>query len=514
MYQVMIVDDEPFIRFGIQASVDWEKQGMHVAGQYANGEEALKAMTHQAVDILITDIKMPLMDGLILTRKAIELNPGLKVVLVSSYNDFEYVREGIRLGAIDYILKPTMEPEELLLIMQKCVSLIDQDRSLRQELSAYQKVSKEQKRRGLEQQLKRFMAAEEGELEKTDWTDWLEPGFTTVCIHLNQAGEITENHGFIHQTILLEDMREICYEMTENAVALVADDHEMLLLLPFSENVLEQLERIKMKIESDLQVSTTIGYFCANGGDLREGFAKSQTACSRKFFEGSERIYDFKGANCDLQKELRFSSASLQSIHWQDPAQLEPFLAGWAAEREQAGLNEQRIKLEACELISALFTRQLEWSHLQEVTERLIHEETLQELKEKLAGEIAECMRWVEGNNARRAGHPSMMSQALDYIHRHFAEELTLQQVADSVFISKNYFSILFKKHTQQNFIDYVIQLRIQQAKTLLEDVRLKIYEVAAQSGFNDVKYFSKLFKKMTGSSPMEYRNGFKGNME
>lgn len=109
MYKVLIVDDEPVIRHGISAFIDWEKEGMSVEDHYANGAEALAALESLSFDILITDIKMPLMNGIELMKQAQALCPWLKVILVSNYSDFEYVKEGLKLGAVDYLLKLTLK---------------------------------------------------------------------------------------------------------------------------------------------------------------------------------------------------------------------------------------------------------------------------------------------------------------------------------------------------------------------------------------------------------------------
>jgi len=290
MYRAAIVDDEPVIRFGIRASVDWEKEQIGLAGDFANGEEAWREICRDPVDILITDIKMPVMDGLELTRRTLARYPRTKVVLVSSYSDFEFVREGLQLGVLDYLLKPTLEPEGLLAIVRKCISKI--------------------------------------ELERSD-----------------------------------ERNRQFVMSMRET-------------------------------VEAD-------------ASSERPGASNAEDAES-----GSSR----------------------------------------------AGGDDE-----------------------------------------------------VSGGRADgggQAGNRRLMNKAVQYIQANYTHELTLRQVADSVHMSKNYFCQQFKRYVGENYIDYVIRLRIGRAKELLSrsDTGIRIYEAAEQAGFNDVKYFSKLFKRMTGLSPIEYR--------
>ncbi|MGO4374365.1 response regulator, partial [Paenibacillus sp. MCAF20] len=125
---VLIVDDEPIIRNGLKSFIDFGGLGLILEGDCANGKEALGVLREKPIDILVTDIKMPVMDGLELTRQALAINPSIKIILISSYNEFEYVREGMKQGAIDYLLKPTLEAEELIAVLQRCKDLLARGR--------------------------------------------------------------------------------------------------------------------------------------------------------------------------------------------------------------------------------------------------------------------------------------------------------------------------------------------------------------------------------------------------
>lgn len=124
----MIVDDEPISRIGLKSSINWKQEGLNIIGDFPNGGKAYEAMENNHVDILITDINMPVMDGLTLMKKGMEIFPKLKVILVSSYSNFEYVKEAIIYGAIDYILKPTLEQEDFLQLIRKCVQKLDEEK--------------------------------------------------------------------------------------------------------------------------------------------------------------------------------------------------------------------------------------------------------------------------------------------------------------------------------------------------------------------------------------------------
>lgn len=331
LYRAAIVDDEPVIRFGIRASVDWEKEQIGLAGDFANGEAAWREISREPVDILITDIKMPVMDGLELTRRTLERYPRTKVILVSSYSDFEYVREGLQLGVLDYLLKPTLEPEGLLAILRKCLGKIEQERS-------------DERNRQL------------------------------VMSMRNRVKDAA-----------LASSGQAAAETAEEAGG-----------------------------GSDVGgADRGVG----RGEDGRNGGTGPN---------GANGLGDANGANGGKG-------------------------AGGADGADGAGPT----------------------------------------------------------------GNRRLMAKAMQYIEANYTRELTLRQVADSVHMSKNYFCQQFKRYAGENYIDYVIRLRIDRAKELLSrpDVGIRIYEAAEQSGFNDVKYFSKLFKRMTGLSPIEYRERYGGGL-
>lgn len=384
MYNVMIVDDEPVIRFGLKASIEWEKEDLCLIGDYSNGEQAWEAIQQQPVDILITDIKMPLMDGLELTKRTVRRSSSTKVILVSSYADFEYVREGIQLGAVDYVLKPTLEPKEFVVLLQKCIHLLKEERSVKEKLTAWEETNRKQEQKNTEDMMKKVLFEEQDASLLKECSPWLEKKLLVALLELDYMEQRSQQYEFLQKTAVLEQTQSLFYEYEPAGIYFPIGENELLLCV---------------QAESD------------PAGQLKQ-------------------------------------------------------------------LQEQTVKKG--------FSFSVEWAVMDQVEA------------------IRESEPFVKAN----AGNENeLVTKALRYIHGHYTEELTLQKLADHVHISRNYFSVLFKRFSGQNFIDYVIELRVKKAMDLLEKTALKVYEVAEQSGFNDVKYFSKLFKKSTGYSPVDYRS-------
>gem|GEM_PF-4870731 len=341
MYKVMIVDDEPIIRCGIRACLDWNVLGLEVVGEYANGEEAYAAMADERPDILITDIKMPLMDGIELTGKAMALIPTLKVVFVSSYNDFEFVREGIRLGALDYILKPTLEPSELEALMRRCVAMLDREREVNRHLSLADRQAREEERRRWEQELKRLLrggaasaAAEPPDRDRKErLPDWLARPVLSACILLDHTQCFDENNGFMHKAILLEDVRQAWYELCPVSVALVTEPGGLFLVIPQEGAGPEALGRFatcKRRVEERCGVSLTAGVFLhRDGAAWEERFKKAREAGARRFFAGTGGVHVYDGARPapDTAESAGFTSRPLPPSRPATPAEMRRELA-------------------------------------------------------------------------------------------------------------------------------------------------------------------------------------------
>jgi two-component system response regulator YesN len=393
----------------------------------------------------------------------------MKIVLVSSYNDFEYVREGLRLGVTDYILKPTLEPTELRALLLRCIERLEAERA-----AAAPAPSKDAERRLCAQELRRYLLHPEGDRAPALAPPWLDGAYTAVYMRVDDVEAIEEQYGYLHKAMLYEELEERFLAAEPEGIGFQAAENDWAFFLPGAADV-GRLSRLKGELEASSGIGLTFGYAHGSGaGALRVAYEGGRRATAKRFFLGKGLLAESDADAPDAAPEDRGA--------------------------------EETMKRQAVESLSSWRGTRMDVTTLLEWCERLKKAETAAELRALLERSIPEAERSAASASPRATGNDRLMRQAVDYVHAHFAGPLTLQQVADHVFLSKNYFCLLFKKHTNQNFIDYVIDLRIRKAKELLKTTDLRIYEVAESAGFNDVKYFSKLFKKMTTASPGEYR--------
>ncbi|WP_407271173.1 response regulator [Radiobacillus sp. PE A8.2] len=507
MSNVIIVDDEPVIRFGLKASVNWDEEGLHLLGDYPNGEEALKVIEENHIDILITDIKMPIMDGITLMKKALERLPNLKVIIVSSYNDFQYVQEGLRHGAMDYVLKPTLEPEEFLQLIRKCVKKINEEKDIHTKLSLFDQTEDALNRKNLEQKLKKVILHGTEDLELID--SWMSGSFTVIYAKVIDVEEAEEDFGGLYKNFVLEEIQERFYKGYAEGVCLIIGETEILFLLKSVEDIEKEIGRLEKHVMKEVNLNISFSYtFISQLNEITKGYQLCLTAFKKRFFHPEQNIFKYESDNERSFKRLDAKQLKQFLIPY-DQKKVKEFIKARYEQWKQEMMEPAHIQQEATDILSNLFYNKLEPSLVLDKCTDLKKTETLERLYSSLLVHIADCEQLIVNQNNKPYVDNDLMDQAMEYIHQKYTQALTLQMVADHIHISRNYFSILFKRFSDVNFIDYVIDLRIKKAEELLARTSLKVYEVARESGFNDVKYFSKLFKKVTGYTPVDYRTEY-----
>ncbi|WP_337099741.1 response regulator transcription factor [Paenibacillus sp. YIM B09110] len=516
---VLIVDDEPIIRNGLKSFIDWGGLGLILEGDCANGKEALAVLREKPIDILVTDIKMPVMDGLELTRQALAVNPSIKIILISSYNEFEYVREGMKQGAIDYLLKPTLEAEELIAVLQRCKDLIARGRKQVVEHQQLVKQTALLDRKRLEHDVIRTLVASDSGTRFSDLFGIA--GAAYVCAFVTADGlyEWQETYGNLHISMMYEDMQTLFYDWSEIGCAPILSGEGLLLIYPVvslndggRSGAVQSLESFQTLVARELAASVTIGCCLALETEwLENGMNRCRSAAARRFFEGMGSIYPWNDEDTKANEhgptdieELRGHAMQQRMRSESSPiAMIDSCITRWKSMRPMP----EQVRREAYELLTAFSYRNGDAKPLPDFRELIRRCDTIDQL-EAFIRCSAEEMEQPNRLKLTDKGHGAqLIAKAMEFIKLHYLEELTLQDVADSIHVSKSYLSNLFKKQSGHNFIDYVIELRLHEAKRLLMQNEIKIYEVAERSGFNDVKYFSKLFKKMTGMTPVEYRD-------
>lgn len=514
MYKVLLVDDEPIARVGLRMAFEWEANGFELVGEASNGQKAMQWIERNEVDIVITDIAMPVMDGLELMRAARAHCPSIKVVLLSCHNDFEYVREGIRLGASDYLLKPTLEAADLKTVLDKLKEQIGQEREkeeqyLRQELYS--------KRLEMEKSLVKLLVCEEPPaVLKADFA-WLEEGYRAAVCLLDGTGKLRAEAGGVFIDMLLDEVQDSLYDHMEHGIACRVGTDQMLLIVPDRDGEAGQTERRWLSLHAAMTAggySFTMGVSNRVAGvrELKRAYREGEETAKLRFYEGPGCVRFHKvrptGQRPGEERE-RLLSGLKDAIAegWREKAadEVERLLRYWSDEHR----TPAEVMREALELLSVLLVRQNRFVSVEQA-DAVRMMETVEELRAMLWNAFREIWKSADEMEEEDDFHRKIIKKAIEYMKQNYTRAISLQDVADHVSVSRNYFSEMFKRVTGQNFIDFLIYLRLKQSSALLRTTTLKVYEVAEMSGFNDVKYFSKLFKKMMKMSPAEFRSSSK----
>lgn len=479
MLRVLIAEDEYLIRTGIIAAIPWHKLNMEVCGACENGLDALRAAREQRPDILITDLRMPGLDGLSLIRKLRQQNLACKVIVITCIEDFETLREAMALKISAYLLKATMTSEELW-------NVLDQ---LRQEF-----VTEE-----TSQQLMENRARLQKLMEQYIFQGGL--SFEELC----QALPGISPSSMRFRTMLLMSMptplsaarqlkaeEQLAYLLPVQAAALMLFHENFCVLMMQHTSSAEELQRLVHALE----ISTRC--VCITGEGIMDRVSHWMPAAIQRLNEHffyPESLVPFSPGADVLSARAKQHLDHLQNhpLGMLTPGLAQRMQQLTAHLSESYGKSREHFLAAAAELAKLVQTlRFLSSGHSYDAQGSA--PDVLQSL----------CSLFPS-YDASLAATPSIVSM-LQNIRQQFYEPQQLNDAALSTHFSNSYFSMLFKKATGLSFTDYITATRLQNACELLCEDKLSIREISDQCGFSDVTYFARCFKKKMGVSPRRWR--------
>lgn len=491
-YKILVVDDEILIRQGIIHYVDWENNGYHIVGEAANGEEAIKQIEQLEPHILLTDIVMPKMDGIELIQFVKKIYPSIVILVLSSYDEFDYVRQTFQLGVADYILKPKLNEQEILSILNRHVR-------------KHGEIQQEKTPLSTEEVLGKMIQGYATVRESTYLTEKLEGQQLLLIEVFTKPGcslFLTKN-----KLIAWRERRQLPIEVRS-----VSTSENCKLFLLYGEDV-ELLHEIANELEKRNQADKiTIGEPFSNVEQMKSEKDKIETAKKFHFYMPEERIIYTN--QLPQPKRLTSTFDFHHFIHLLHQRQFEPAIAytqqyldeiiegfGMDILEFQSWLGNVCFNLIVHIHPSDLAMNPLEtqkYDYIKRINNAfdvkealLVYEELLIEARDLLL---------------KYDNRPTVIEQIQQYIERNYNHPLTLESLAKLFHFHPSYLSSYFSKHTKQGFNEYLHQVRITRAKELLKDDRLSVSSISEKVGYSDPSYFTKVFKKIVGTSPRIYR--------
>ncbi len=545
MYSLMVVEDEDMIRRGIVGSIDWESMGFQVVGEARNGKEALEKMETLMPDVMLTDIKMPVMGGIDLSKEARKIYPSLEIVILSGFSDFEYARQAISFRAFDYILKPTNKKK--LLEVFKALKL-EMDKKKEEKEAAYYR--KKFMNEGYELHRQKFLenllqGKRVHEFEETAKT--LEFDFTgdrfcaaTVKFDKKKAAMELEDSWLTDQRLLKFSYMNVIEEVLggENKIYYYVESYDTInFLICFDDDVqsddkvIRWLTGVAESIQNYLFRKSEVPYRIGIGLSyptidfFDKSYKQALTSIRRDFYKDASNIHLYKDAD-ESNFELKFIQFYPEEVKLAAIS----ICNGRITETKQhlTKMFERFIQTKimpevAKNYCSALVLRVKATLQVEDCVDRLLASGymeivkdvmTIDELKDYVITSMISLARTIEGDLEKGDvdEQQKVIERAKDFMKNHLSEKINLKQISEHVYLSESYFSVLFKKVTGMTYVAYIQELRMNEAKRLLVETDDKIYEICDRIGYSDYKYFSGQFKKLVAMTPKEYRR--QGRME
>ena len=538
MLKVFLVEDESIVREGLKNNFPWQEYGYQFMGEASDGEMALPMIRKAQPNVLITDIKMPFMDGLALSQIVTQEMPDIKIIIISGYDEFQYAQQAIRVGVERYLLKPVTKgtlKKTLLEIREK----IETEQEQKSYLETFQNEMKEYERYSRRSFLEKvfggvFSVQQIYEEAAKISLDLEGPCYNLVLVNLqvkrqNPEYAVQEPEGIdrVREALFRYFMRFPEYLVFQWNISLygVLIKGEAQRMEALKEQCLNNIEQIFSNEEAFMEWYAAVGEPVERLSLLPECYAKVNHILAHRFFNPQCHILTEKDVeDFSPGKDMK----SFESV---DSAKMNPdiiqgflregkleeigdFVRGYLAAVKEA--LESRLFRDYL-LLNTRFTTVNYMEMLGVGQQDFLPEDDYDKVREASANsgsidayvrELFERALTLRDRESENQGK-RILKKALKYIEENFSEEsLSLNSVAGAIGVSGNYFSSVFSQEMQMTFIEYVTKKRMEKAKKLLSQTQMHSSEIAAAVGYKDPHYFSFVFKKTVGSTPREYRNG------
>ncbi len=522
MFRVLVVDDELIVRVGIKSLLDWSSHGFEIVDVACDGADALKKIELYKPEIVLTDIVMPNMDGIQLLKVIREKYKYMKVIILSCHNEFEYVKEAMKLGAADYILKLSMQPQDLLDVLLRCSSSMkDQDT-----LEAHDSLSS--------QANGYLMNLLTSSIDNTDGTPDISAVsgsqfavFVTTLVDPASDGSSAKFNKKIKISVanLINDVISSSYEHE----SFFLNARECVTILRFDPEadseairpeIRQMIEHFHLLIRTYLNCNAVTGfceYSLFTAGRLKEAYTDSSTAAAHGFYLENGGIVNCERLSYtgDYKKHFNYdfikhTHEKLKSGDIEHVAESITQLFDLFAKKQDVAPDELlKIGKAIINVFQLFFLESVPPEDHEKISNMLSFEQinNIGSLLQ-LRGFIGKCVEIYKDvfYLMHKGVYFNYIKQMKNYVNQNYMHRISLDHAAAYLNLSKSYFCNIFKIETGETFNDYLTGIRLQNAKRLMQETDLSIKEIAENIGFDNVNYFYTLFKKSAGISPKKYK--------
>lgn len=535
MFKLVIVDDEPTVRNGLSVLFDWEAYGIEVVGQADDGDTGLELIARLEPDIVLTDVKMPSMDGISMSQEIQTRLPGTQIIFISGHNDVDFLKSAMQVHAVDYIFKPVKLPE-LEKVVERVVQHLQSEEKERRlvkemqvKLTQSMPLLREKFLMSLIRDGVQSTKVPQGKMKFLSLDLPPEAAYIVLLVAIDDKGDVLDTRSERDKQLLSYSVLNIVQELMDlygKGYAFENRTGEYVAILMLDERwegretkLFALSGEIRDNLSRWLKISVTIGVGeeVQGIGRLPLSFKRAREAADQKWYLGKNRIITIDSLEAgeealnrfDTEQSERLRSALNAGDQRRLEKELDDIFLPLVQNRKDGFRYGRNIAMQLIPLsgriLLDLHILNKEWDNKEKnALDQLFRLETMADLRSFVASYLGEICDWVQEKRTGRTGN--VIESIRTYIGQHYAENLTIADIAGNVYLSQTYVSLLFKQETGETIYEYLMKVRIEKAKELLRDPHVKFYEVCQAVGYTDPSYFSKLFKKMTGFTPSAYR--------
>lgn len=540
MLKIFLAEDEVIVRETIKRMIPWENLGFELVGEAADGEMALPLLIRQQPDLLITDIKMPFMDGLTLARLAKKEVPGLKVVILSGYDDFNYAKQAINIGVEDYLLKPITKN----VLIERLTEIRSRYEDEKTQREYYEKFHREMQAYEKNSSRDFFEVLVSGSLDMMEvykraeklGLDIVAESYNVLIFTMNCNEDFSgQREGYSSWEAESLEMLEKFFTGHPFAMLFRSNVFSYGVLIKGEKNSIrentricvEEIRKIFDRKEDNKEWFVAVGESVERLSQIQKSYHSASRAFSQRYLYDGKVLYYDEMLAMEKKDVTNDDSEYLQKVDVNalNPTILQKFLSNGLLEETENFVQDYFYAIGQEPMESVVFrsyvilnVRFSVLSFLKELgcdtktlepedTEKILAEsgrnmESIIAYAEKLVSQAIQLRDRNSGNKNR-----SILKTAVDFIDQHYMEEdMSLNKAANAANVSANHFSALFSQNMGQTFIEYLTSLRMDKAKEYLRCTGMRSSEIAGEVGYKDAHYFSYLFKKTQGMTPSDYR--------
>jgi len=525
---VLLADDEPLILKGLSKLLPWSELGIEIVGYAYDGKELLELMEQHVPDIVISDISMPHLTGIDIIKEAKERKLASKIIFISAYQEFSYARDAIAYGAVEYLVKP-IKKSDLEHAITKALTFIREENEeglRRDKLNHLERKNRDNEVELWVEQLTEGLLLESSEGYRYLQTE-LKGSRHAVGIvlidpleddHMRWPQQTIKLVEFAVHNIIQESIRQYgqgytCIHSNKFIFVISYDDHTApcRLAIAMKDNLLQYLK---------LNVSIGMGESVQRLIEIKRSRKQAEEALELVYFLGLHQVIFYQKLEQRKNSEHEWFALQSEIIQALTDNTLEIALSKMKALLQvikEATIGNRQLAVSTC-FSSVLYIVQevkkadvpmsdmgFDIQHLQH---RLGQYATYEQMCDGVYDMLQELSNRISDNSMNK--EQKLMERVIRYIEHHYMNDISLESAAAVAFMNPYYFSSFFKKQMKQNFKQYVTDLRMNEAISLLKHTDMMVYEVAEKVGYKNARHFSDMFKKHTGHLPQEFKNSLR----